>query len=472
MSPSRSIAIVGAGCSGALAALHLLRSQRPARVHLIEPRSVAGPGLAYSTHCLQHLLNVPARCMSISPTAPQDFVEWLKHDSGSPVDPDVFAPRASFGRYVSDRLEAARSEARPSSVLVRHPAEVLDIERGGERAILQLSDGSRFEADAVVLALGNADPRRLPFFPHTGTNPMFCESAWQPEALTSPDPDSPVVLIGSGLTAVDAFIGLRAKGHRGIIHMISRRGLLAQAHVASKKSCTLAVALKSHTLRELLRELRNRVARAEQSGSNWRDVIGNLRGATNELWLSLTPRDRERFHRHLKPYWDVHRHRMAPEVAAVVDEARRAGTLHVHAGRIQRIAECPDKLKIEVRLRSQEAVTLCARRVINCTGCEQDYRRVDSQLLRSLFRKGWLQSNPQGIGVRTAENGAVVDRQGKMLPWLYAIGPMRIGGLLETTAVPEIREQALALAKTLLEAPAHDLFFPAGAQFSVGAFSQ
>jgi uncharacterized NAD(P)/FAD-binding protein YdhS len=230
--------------------------------------------------------------------------------------------------------------------------------------------------------------------------------------------------------------------------------------------------LKSHTLRELLRELRNRVARAEQSGSNWRDVIGNLRGATNELWLSLTPRDRERFHRHLKPYWDVHRHRMAPEVAAVVDEARRAGTLHVHAGRIQRIAECPDKLKIEVRLRSQEAVTLCARRVINCTGSEQDYRRVDSQLLRSLFRKGWLQSNPQGIGVRTAENGAVVDRQGKMLPWLYAIGPMRIGRLLETTAVPEIREQALALAKTLLEAPAHDLFFPAGAQFSVGAFSQ
>ncbi len=135
---------------------------------------------------------------------------------------------------------------------------------------------------------------------------------------------------------------------------------------------------------------------------------------------------------------------MAPEVAAVVDNARRAGTLHVHAGRIQRIAECPDKLKIEVRLRSQESIALCAHRVINCTGSEQDYRRVDSQLLRSLFRKGWLQSNPQGIGVHAVEN------------WLYAIGPMRIGGLLETTAVPEIREQAAALAKTSLQAPARD----------------
>jgi len=403
--------------------------------------------------------------MSVSSAAPQDFVEWLKHDTGSPVDPDAFVPRASFGRYVSDRLETVRRQARPKSVLVRHSAEVLDIERCKERAVLHLSDGSGIEADAVVLALGNAQPRRLPFFPRAGTNPMFCESAWQPEALTPPDPDSPVVLIGSGLTAVDAFIGLRANGHRGIIHMISRRGLLPQPHARSTKSCTLSVPLESRTLRELLRELRNRAHRAEQSGSNWRDVIGSLRGATNDLWLGLTPRDRERFYRHLKPYWDVHRHRMAPEVAAVVENARRAGTLHVHAGRIQRILDCPDKVKIEVRLRSQEAVTLCAQRVINCTGSEQDYRRVDSQLLRSLLRKGWLQSNPQGIGIRAAENG-------KILPWLYTIGPMRIGGLLETTAVPEIREQAAALAKTLLEAPARDLLFPTAAQFSVGAFSQ
>ena len=121
--------------------------------------------------------------------------------------------------------------------------------------------------------------------------------------------------------------------------MISRRGLLPQRHVASESACALAVALKSHTLCELVRELRKLRRAAEQSGSNWRDVIGSLRGATNELWLSLTPRDRERFYRHVKPYWDVHRHRMAPEVAAVVDDARRTGTLHVHAGRIQRITE-------------------------------------------------------------------------------------------------------------------------------------
>jgi len=387
--------------------------------------------------------------MSVSPAAPHDFVEWLGNDSGAPVDPGAFVPRAQFGRYVADRLEAARREARPSSVLLRHPAEVVDIERESERAILHLNDGARLEADAVVLALGNAAPRRLPFFPCpgadsiTGANPMFYESAWTPGALAPPDPDSPVVLIGSGLTAVDALIALRANGHRGVVHMISRRGLLPQPHISCKKNPVPFAAGSAGTLRELVRELRHSIRAAEEQGFNWRDAIDGLRRVTNEVWSNLTPRDRVRFYRHVKAYWDVHRHRMAPQVAAAVDRARRRGTLHVHAGRIQRITADPNKLTIEMLLRSQNTATLCAQRVINCTGSEQDYRRVDSQLLRSLFTKGWLEANSPGLGVRTLESGAV-------LPWLYAIGPMRIGGLLETTAVPEIREQAAALAKTLL----------------------
>jgi uncharacterized NAD(P)/FAD-binding protein YdhS len=462
MSARLSIAIIGGGCSGALAALHLLRSQRQARVHLIEPRSVAGKGLAYSTDCLQHLLNVPARAMSVSPAAPQDFVEWLKNDTGAPVDPDAFIARAHFGRYVADRLETARREARPNSVLLRHHAEALDVEREGERAILHLNNGARLDADLVVLALGNATPRSLPFFPRPGTNPMsatnpmFYPSAWDPGALAPPDPDSQIVLIGSGLTAVDALVALRANGHRGVVHMISRRGLLPQQHSSFKKNVApWQSPWESMSLRELVRDVRNRVASAEQAGSNWRKVIDSLRPATNELWCSLTLKDRQRFYRHVKTYWDAHRHRMAPQVAAAIDDARRSGSLHVHAGRIQRITEGPDALKVEVMLRSQKAVHLCAHRMVNCTGSEQDYRRVDSQLLRSLFGKGWLQANPPGVGVRTEEDGAVVDRHGAVMPWLYAIGSMRIGGLLETTAVPEIRGQAAALAKTLLrERPA------------------
>lgn len=183
-------------------------------------------------------------------------------------------------------------------------------------------------------------------------------------------------------------------------------------------------------------------------------MIVSLRSVTNELWCSLTPGDRERFCRHVKAYWDAHRHRMAPPAAAAIDDARRLGSLQVHAGRIQRITEGAHALTVEMLLRSQRAVNLHAQRVINCTGSEQDYRRVDSPLLQPLFRRGWLDVNAAGVGICTAESGAVVGRGGAVMPGLYAIGPMRIGGLLETTAVPEIREQAEALAKTLLDGDA------------------
>lgn len=410
----RSVAIIGGGCSGALAALHLLRSQEPTRVHLIEPRAIAGTGLAYSTGCSQHLLNVPARGMSIFPEAPNDFVEWL----GCGTDPDGYFPRMVFGRYVADRLEST------SGVLVRHHSEAVDIEREREVAIVRLKDGRRLEADFVVLALGNF-ARAM----------KSMQSAWTLGALDVRDPDSAVALAGSGLTAVDAFIGLRAKGHRGVVHMISPRGLLPQKHAPLR---TVPQRWKAATLRELVREVR------ERAGSgDWRDVIASLRGITNELWLDLSPEDRARFLRHVKPYWDVHRHRMAPQIGEMIQEARQDGSLRVHAGRIQQIVRGADALQIDVRLRSQRSLQLCVQRAINCTGAEQDFRRVESPLLRSLFRKGWLTPNPLGMGVRTNESGAILD-------WLYALGPMRIGGLLETTAVPEIRMQAAALAETLI----------------------
>jgi len=414
----RSIAIVGGGCSGALAALNLLRRGTPVQVHLIEPRGTVGVGLAYSTGCPHHLLNVPAGGMSIFPDAPNDFVDWLGHGANR----DDFAPRAMFGRYVADRLEAACRQAR---VLVRHRTEALDIERQGLRAIVHLNGGRRVEADFVVLALGNF-ARSLPLF----------EPAWKSGALDVPYRDSAVAMAGSGLTAVDAYVALRANGHRGVVHMISPRGLLPEAHVRSK--CTgLAISWKAARLRTLVREVREQ---SEQG--DWRDVIASLRGATNELWGRLSPADRARFFRHVKPYWDVHRHRMAPEVARMIADGRQNGSLQVHAGRVQEVVRARNGLEIDVRLRSQSSLQLCVQRAINCTGSEHDYRRVESPLLRSLFQKGWLTPGTLGFGVRTNEDGAILD-------WLYALGPMRIGGLLETTAVPEIRVQAARLAATL-----------------------
>ncbi len=448
--PSR-IAIIGGGCSGALAALHLLGGQRPVQIHLVEPRAIAGMGLAYSTDCIEHLLNVPARCMSILPSAPGDFLDWLGNDTGLPADPDAFIARAHFGRYIADRLETARREARPNRKLLRHHAEVMDVTRERGCAILHLNGGARIEADFVVLALGNAPSRHLPFFPRAGTDARFFESAWSPGALTVADARAEIMLVGSGLTAVDALVGLRANGHRGIVRMVSRRGLVPNQHLPFKKHAGLAASWKPGTLRELVREVRRRVAAAEATGSSWCEVIDSLRRMTNRVWSSFYTR---RSRAVLSSGEDLLGCAPAPHGPSCGSRGRPGAAERKFACACRpypaRIAESPDTLRIEVLMRSQQTARFCAQRIINCTGSELDYRRVDSHLMRSLFAKGWLQANPPGLGVCTVENGAVVDRDGAVLPWLHAIGPMRIGGLLETTAVPEIREQAAALAKTLL----------------------
>jgi len=454
MAQISNVAIVGGGCSGALVALQLLQSQAPLRIHLVEPRPNPGFGLAYSAQCSEQLLNVPARGMSVLPAVPGDFVKWLDAHSPAAAGPDAFLARSTFGRYIADRVENARFQALPHSHLIHDRVQAVNVRRENKVAVVDLAGGASLQADLVVLALGNGPPRRLPFFPPSGTNAMFYDSAWGPSALEVPDPESPVLLVGSGLTAVDAFLALRANGHRGIVDMVSPRGLLPQAHSIPKRPTEKIGGVdawwEAGTLRELVREARRRSALVERHGGDWRDVIASLRGITNELWSGLSVRDRQQFYRHVKPYWDAHRHRMAPQVAAVINRARRNRVLRVHAGRIEQVTGAAYSLQVTMRLRSRGALHMATGRIINCTGPEQDFRRVDSPLLRSLFARGWLHSNPLGTGVCTAANGAVINRHGVELPWLYTIGPMRIGGLLETTAVPEIREQAAALATTLL----------------------
>ncbi|HWY24061.1 MAG TPA: hypothetical protein VNX47_04035, partial [Nevskia sp.] len=56
-----------------------------------------------------------------------------------------------------------------------------------------------------------------------------------------------------------------------------------------------------------------------------------------------------------------------------------------------------------------------------------------------------------GLGLLTDAQGALLDRDGQASTWLYTLGPARKGQLWETTAVPEIRVQAQALARRLLQ---------------------
>lgn len=427
------VAIVGGGFSGTLVAVHLLRQERAVHIDLIDPRG-AGRGLAYSTVWDEHLLNVPAVRMSAFGAEPMHFLEWL-HANGNPnAAPDYFAPRKLYGTYLQALLETSIRAAGARSRFRQHYSEATTLSYGSKHVRISLRNGERIQADKIVLATGNPPPRRQGDF----------GSPWTPGAFAGIDPNQDVLLIGAGLTAVDAFLALTGQGHRAAIHAVSRRGQLPQAHTSYRPLSIPFDAAQATSARGLLRAIRQRVRQAFNEGDDWRAVIDSLRPVTNEIWTRLELTEQRRILRHAKTWWDIHRHRMAPEIGAKIHAARQSGQLRVYAGRV-RNAGSP----VEVALRAGGNVTLTVQRVINCTGANDDYRLVPNPLIQALFDTGRIRPSYIGKGLQTTQHGALIDSDGVTSEWLLTLGPPRIGGLLETIAVPELRKQAEAMASYL-----------------------
>jgi len=184
-------------------------------------------------------------------------------------------------------------------------------------------------------------------------------------------------------------------------------------------------------------------------GADWRAVIDSLRNITNDIWCAMCLAEQRRVLRHLKTWWDIHRHRMAPEIGAKVTAARACGQFCVHAGRVHRLVEEGDGVRAEILQRNGAPLSLQVVRVINCTGPEDDYRNLPNPLIKGLIGTERIAPNMIGKGLQTDAFGALIDGSGVTSNWLYTVGPPRLGGLFETTAVPELRKQAEALASYL-----------------------
>jgi len=442
------IAIVGGGASGALMAAHLLRRDPPnVQVSIVEKRADIGRGLAYATGNPRHLLNVRAANMSAFPDDPGHFARWLSRQVVAPGDggdPEFrFVSRSLYGRYleslVLEHLDAPEA-FRPLNI-VRDRARSFEVTPDGVE--IALAEGEPLRADLAILACGheNAEAHSPPYV-----------SPWSEPVGGGAAEDATLLILGTGLTMVDMASALEAQGHRGRIIAVSRRGLLSHAHVRVDPSRIDASAAPfDQELSIQLGWLRGLAREAEARGGDWRSVVDGLRPHTQAIWRAMPLRRRERFLEHARPWWDTHRHRMAPEVAARIGAMIADGRLEIIAGKITEVTPEGDGARVTLRRRgARESEALDVARIISCTGVGGRLGPDANPLVASLFARGLARADSLKIGLDVAPDCAILGRDGQASPRLFAIGPMSQAAFWEIIAVPDIRLQTAELAKAIL----------------------
>lgn len=441
------VAVVGAGFSGTLLAINLLRLRE--RVVLIERDTAKlAKGQAFGTRRPEHLLNVRASNMSAYPDDPAHFARWMGFTATDQVN--RFVPRLAYGQYLLEELidalaasgslgeiragEVVGAEFAPGKTLGPHPIAV------------RFADGTHLACRAVVLALGNFPPAPVPALADLPAG-LVPPNPWSPTALQGLTAAQEVVLIGTGLTAVDVALSLDQAGFGGRITALSRRGLRPHTHT-EENAPVAAVSRPQAKGSKLLNSIR---ARAREIG--WREAVDELRPHVQDLWRAHASQEQDRFLRHARPYWDIHRHRLAPAVDHRLAALEAAGRLRFVAGELLEAVPSGAGASIAFRPRGTTHIQrVAADRVINCTGPGGNLQRIGNTLVSELLRGGRIRPDAHGLGVDVDHSGRVRDAAGAPQDGLFAVGPITKGEAWEIVAVPDIRRQVWNVARRLANA--------------------
>jgi uncharacterized NAD(P)/FAD-binding protein YdhS len=423
------VAIVGAGASGTILAAQLAR--RGIASCLIDGSGLAGQGIAYSTGDPAHLLNVRAEGMSAWAHDTAHFATRVEEQGGSPRD---FAERRFFGRY----LRGIMDEAIASRLTTHVPATVTGAMHDSSWHV-QLADGSVIEADVLVLANGNQQPEPLAALRQAGNR--LIANPWGAEARAAiadlAETGASALIVGTGLTMVDVAVSLDAAGYCGRALALSRRGLIPRAHA----DCTAAAIdlddVPKGEVGALLGWLRRRSAEV-----GWRAAVDGLRPHSHALWQSLDAGQQRRFMRHARPWWDVHRHRIAPQIAQRIAGMIANGHLEIVAARLISAESQSDAVRVNFRRRGQPGPhAIEVAYIFNCTGPLHVMSRTGNPLLANLIEGGWIEPDQLDIGIAVDERSRATTA-----PRLWALGPLTKGRYWEIIAVPDIRDQAALVA--------------------------
>lgn len=442
------VIIIGGGLSGSLLAMQLARSPGGSEVVLIEKNpEFLGRGVAYQYDFTHQPLNVVAGGMSLFPDKPLDFVRWLEANHFrynhliDQASPEAFIPRKIFGDYVLENLEKIQQEV--SERLQIRIDEAISIMDFGKRKTVVFASGNALHADHVILALGNFPPADL-FAPHNPVqnDPRYYASPWSDRVYSDIKGDEDILLVGSGLTAVDIVLGLIVRKFRGKVTMLSRRGVFPLPHDLTHQAISITVP-ENYSPRKMLLWVRYLMRKNPEVP--WSVIIDGLRPYTQKIWLQWIVSDKQYFLKKIRPYWEIARHRIPSASSEQLNNMMEKGQLVLKKGTIEEASVSSNGIEIlyrsERRLNSQ-----VFQKVINCTGPESNYRKVRFPIIVDLIARGKVKIDELGLGIKCTPEGRIINDQGEVEQGIWCIGPMRKAVLWETTALRELRDQSSALA--------------------------
>ena len=472
------VAIIGGGFSGAMVLANLVNhAEGPLIIEWFEPGTL-GEGVAYSTKNPIHLLNVRAERMGAFARSPEHFYEWLQTEAGKECITAVcqereihghsFMPRAVYAQYLSSIIAEAEDKATSKGIVInRYKAQVSDAKLHNpqtQQLLLTFQEGKlkkEILVDTAVLALGNLPPRSHGFKKGLiASREGYVDDVWNTDAahlyphhVHELSADSEIVIVGTGLTTIDTVMTLKAQGYKGTITAISRSGQLPAVHAEAAAYPAWEWVHSPHyaprTALELLVRFKREVREAEKQGYHWQSVVDSLRPVTQTIWKQLDIAQKRLFLTRLATFWNVHRHRMAPEIHKEIASLQASGMLKVAAGKIYYIGSDKEGITVAYRKRGTNRVeTLRPALVLNCTGPEYDIVASDHALLKKLRDRELITVGLLRAGIEITASGSA---KGRAEQSLFPIGTLMIGELLECSAVPELREQASEVARHVLE---------------------
>jgi uncharacterized NAD(P)/FAD-binding protein YdhS len=455
------VAVIGGGFSGTAFALQLARkASGPVVIEIVEPRLQLGGGVAYSSTDPAHRINVPAARMSIFADDESHFDRWVRREGAVDDDPAatlpddrIFPRRAVFGRYVRSTLQEilARSAVQVNHIVDRAQA----IEREDGRYCITLDSGNSIEADLVVLATSHPPPAAPAALAPLAGHAKFIADPWAPEALAAVAPDDRVLIVGTGLTMADIVASLERRGHRGSVVAVSRRGLLSRGHPLAPVEARGDFATRpAATALELLRRIRRALDAAAVAGLSWHGVLDAVRRDAYPIWRALAVAERSRLVRHLRPFWDVHRYRVAPQVEAAVTRAAAAGRFQVIKADLGAVVADDKEIVVGLRPRKGQGpapTRLAVDAVVVATGPAHGGVIAGNPALASLAAAGLVTADAHGLGLAVDLRSHALDADGKPQDTLLVAGPLARATFGELMGLPQVTLHAEQVAEIVAE---------------------